>query len=175
MTATIAFRSRVRSRVVEVHFEALDSSVAVFAHPRSVDRSLSGRVVGLLPSKLLPALHPSRTRAHDGAVVGDAPGAVEARSLERLAVTGVASAPSMDTIRFEGRDIAVREVARPSGWSCRVLVARDGEAYLEYLVSVGPYSFDVPVVHRLRREELEAFQAGALDLGEIARALAHAN
>jgi hypothetical protein len=78
----------------------------------------------------------------------------------------------METIKFGDRDIAVREVARPGGWSCRVLVAEDGVAYLEYLVSVGPYKFDVAVVHRLAQEDFAAFEAGDLDLGVLARNLA---
>ncbi len=78
----------------------------------------------------------------------------------------------METIEYQGRDIAVREVARPDGWSCRVLVADDGAAYLEYLVSVGPYSIDVAAVHPLTREDFAAFEAGELDLGVLARDLA---
>ncbi len=78
----------------------------------------------------------------------------------------------METIEYRGRAIAVREVARPAGWSCRVLVAEGGDAYLEYLVSVGPYKIDLAVVHRLRREDFAAFEAGTLDLGVLARNLA---
>lgn len=78
----------------------------------------------------------------------------------------------METIQYQGRAIAVREVARPQGWSCRVLVAEDGGAYLEYLVSVGPYKVDLAVVHRLTHEDFAAFEAGKLDLGVLARNLA---
>jgi hypothetical protein len=78
----------------------------------------------------------------------------------------------METIRYRDGAIAVREVARPDGWSCRVLVAEDGRAYLEYLVSVGPYKIDVAVVHPLSREDFAAFEAGTLDLGVLARNLA---
>jgi hypothetical protein len=78
----------------------------------------------------------------------------------------------METIRYRDGTIAVREVARPDGWSCRVLVAEDGRAYLEYLVSVGPYKIDVAVVHPLSREDFAAFEAGTLDLGVLARNLA---
>ena len=78
----------------------------------------------------------------------------------------------METIEHRGRTIAVREVARPDGWSCRVLVADDGDAYLEYLVSVGPYKIDLAVVHPLAREDFAAFEAGRLDLGVLARNLA---
>ncbi len=76
--------------------------------------------------------------------------------------------PESETIDFAGETITVREVARPAGWSCRVLVAEDGSAYLEYLVSVGPYKVDVAAVHRLRREDLD----GEHDLGWLARNLA---
>ncbi len=78
----------------------------------------------------------------------------------------------METIQYRDRAIAVREVARPDGWSCRVLVAEDGSAYLEYLVSVGPYKIDRAVAHLLRREDFAAFEAGTLDLGVLARNLA---
>ena len=78
----------------------------------------------------------------------------------------------METIDYQGRAIAVREVARPDGWMCRVLVAENGDAYLEYLVSVGPYKVDLGVVHRLTREDFAAFEAGKLDLGVLARNLA---
>ena len=78
----------------------------------------------------------------------------------------------METLDYRGRTIAVREVARPEGWSCRVLVADDGSAYLEYLVSVGPYKFDIAVIHALARQDFAAFEAGTLDLGILARKLA---
>src|SRR5689334_23835559 len=77
-----------------------------------------------------------------------------------------------ETIQLGGRSIAVREVARPEGWLCRVLVAEDGGAYLEYVVSVGPYKIDVAKVHPLGREEFAAFEAGRFDLAVLARALA---
>jgi hypothetical protein len=78
----------------------------------------------------------------------------------------------METIDYQGRAIAVREVGRPDGWMCRVLVAENGDAYLEYLVSVGPYKVDLGVVHRLTREDFAAFEVGKLDLGVLARNLA---
>ncbi len=53
-----------------------------------------------------------------------------------------------------------------------MLVAEDGSAYLEYLVSVGPYKIDLAVVHPLSREDFAAFEAGRLDLGILARNLA---
>ena len=39
-------------------------------------------------------------------------------------------------------------------------------------MSVGPYKFDLAVVHRLRREDFAAFEVGKLDLGVLARNLA---
>ena len=78
----------------------------------------------------------------------------------------------METIEHRGRTITVREVARPAGWSCRVLVDDEGSAYLEYLVSVGPYKIDLAVVHALARDDFAAFEAGTLDLGLLARDLA---
>ena len=66
----------------------------------------------------------------------------------------------------------VREIARPEGALCRVLLAENGTAYLEYVVSVGPYKMDVTVVEALAREDFAAFQAGTLDLGVVARILA---
>lgn len=78
----------------------------------------------------------------------------------------------METIEVEGSTVSVREVARPTGWSCRVLVAEDGRAYLEYLVSVGPYKVDVAAVHALAAEQFTAFENGTLDLGALARDLA---
>jgi hypothetical protein len=78
----------------------------------------------------------------------------------------------MESIQHGGRTIGVREIARPAGWSCRVLISEDGAAYLEYLVSVGPHKIDMPAIHPLTREELTAFQAGRLDLGALARDLA---
>ena len=78
----------------------------------------------------------------------------------------------METITFRDRQIEVREVARPQGWLCRVLVAGDGTPYLGYVISVGPYKLDVEVVHRLSREDFAAWEAGRLDLGVLARNLA---
>jgi hypothetical protein len=78
----------------------------------------------------------------------------------------------METIEYRGATIAVHEVARPDGWLCRLLVGEDGSAYLEYLVSVGPYKIDLAAVHALSRENLAAYEAGELDLGTLARSLA---
>jgi len=78
----------------------------------------------------------------------------------------------METINYQGATIAVREVARPDGWLCRLLVSDDGSAYLEYLVSVGPYKIDVAAIHALSHEDLAAYEAGELDLGTLARDLA---
>ena len=78
----------------------------------------------------------------------------------------------METIDYQGNSVAVREVARPEGWSCRVLVAEDGRAFLEYLVSVGPYKIDLAVVHAVSREDFTGFEQGRLDLGSLARTLA---
>ena len=78
----------------------------------------------------------------------------------------------METIEFRGRQIAVREVARPEGWLCRVLVSEDGGAFLEYVVSVGPYKIDIDVVHALSRDDFALYEAGRLDLGVLARNLA---
>lgn len=77
----------------------------------------------------------------------------------------------LETINYRGTAVEVREVARPDGCACRVLVADDGRAYLEYLDSVGPYKIDLPVVHPLGAEELEAFQSGELDIRELVRTL----
>jgi hypothetical protein len=79
---------------------------------------------------------------------------------------------NLETIEYQGRAIRVREVARPADWLCRVLVAEDGAAFLEYLVSVGPYKIDVAIVHPLSQQEIAAFEAGTLDLGAMARDLA---
>src|SRR4051812_2814243 len=84
----------------------------------------------------------------------------------------LASAAGMETIQYQGGSVTVREIARPEGWSCRVLLAEDGRAFLEYLVSVGPYKIDVAVVHALSPEAFAAFEAGRLDLGLLARELA---
>jgi hypothetical protein len=77
----------------------------------------------------------------------------------------------MERIECQGRTISVREIARPEGWLCRVLVADDGSGYLEYVTSVGPYKTDLPVVHPLTHEDFAAFEAGTLDLGALARNL----
>lgn len=79
----------------------------------------------------------------------------------------------METIDHDGVSYEVREVGRPEGWSCRLLVADDGTTYfLEYLVSVGPYKIDVAHVHKLAEDQVSAYRAGALRLGELARQLA---
>jgi hypothetical protein len=81
----------------------------------------------------------------------------------------------MESIRYDGILYAVREVARPDGWSCRLL-ATDDEAstFLEYLVSVGPYKMDVARIRKLDPEQVREWKAGTLRLGELARQLAEA-
>jgi hypothetical protein len=83
---------------------------------------------------------------------------------------------TMETIRYDGRDVPVRELDRPAGWSCRLLVAEDGTRhFLEYLISVGMYRIDVPIVHELTGDQIETYLAGTLQLGDLARELAEAD
>jgi hypothetical protein len=96
--------------------------------------------------------------------------------LGRLDEMRLTSRGAMETIRCDGGEIAVRELARPPGWSCRLLVSEDGTRhFLEYLVSVGPYRIDVSVVHALSADQVGAYGAGTLQLGELARELAEAD
>ena len=83
----------------------------------------------------------------------------------------------METVRVGDTEVAVREVGRPASKRlCRHLVSEDGEQhFLEYVISVGPYRFDLPVVHRLTQTQLSAHSAGTLPLGELAEQLADAD
>ena len=77
-----------------------------------------------------------------------------------------------EVVDFGGWSFAVREVARPAGWSCRVLVGEDDAVFLALLVSVGPHKIDRELVFRITPEDYAAFTAGELDLGALARRLA---
>ena len=80
----------------------------------------------------------------------------------------------METIRHDGREITVEQVARTS--HCRLLYsAKTGEYFAEYPVSVGPYRIDISAIHALSRQEVAAYQAGALDLAEFGSQLAEAD
>lgn len=82
----------------------------------------------------------------------------------------------MEAIRYEGGEVSVRELARPAGWSCRLLVSEDGTRhFLEYLISVGAYKTDVSIVHELTGDQVDAYRAGTLQLGDLARRLAEAD
>jgi hypothetical protein len=73
----------------------------------------------------------------------------------------------METIRHDGRVIAVRQVARTSH-SILLYSENSGEYFIEYPVSVGPYKIDISGYHTLTREEVAAYEAGTLDLAELA-------
>lgn len=80
----------------------------------------------------------------------------------------------METIRHEGREITVEQVARTS--HCRLLHSvQTGEYFAEYPVSVGPYRIDISATHALTREEVAAYQAGTLDLAELGSRMAEAD
>ncbi len=79
----------------------------------------------------------------------------------------------METIRHEGRAIAVQEVARTS--HSRLLRSDSGEYFVEYPVSVGPYKIDIEATHALTSEEVAAYNAGKLDLAEFAYRLGQAD
>jgi hypothetical protein len=80
----------------------------------------------------------------------------------------------METIRHEGREIAVQQVARTS--HARLLRSADsGEYFVEYPVSVGPYRIDIAAIHALTDEEVAAHAAGTLDLAEFAHRLSQAD
>ena len=83
----------------------------------------------------------------------------------------------METLRFGDKDFTVREVDRPaSKRQCRYLVSVENtEQFLEYVISVGPFKFDLPVVHLLTDIEVAAVAEGRLHLGELAEELANAD
>ena len=72
----------------------------------------------------------------------------------------------METIRHEGRDIAVRQVARTS--HTRLLRCDEtGESFLEYPVSVGPYKIDVDGIRVLTSDEVAAIEQGTVDMAAL--------
>jgi hypothetical protein len=80
----------------------------------------------------------------------------------------------METIRHEGRVIAVQQVDRTS--HSRLLRSdASGEYFIAYPVSVGPLAIDVEATHALTGEEVAAYQAGRLDLAELAHRLSQAD
>jgi hypothetical protein len=80
----------------------------------------------------------------------------------------------METIRHEGREVVVEQVARTS--HCRLLYsAQTGEYFAEYPVSVGPYKIDIIATHALTSDEVAAYQAGSLDLAEFGNQLSEAD
>ena len=83
----------------------------------------------------------------------------------------------MEKVRVGNNEVTVREFGRPvSKRLCRHLISEEGEQhFLEYVISVGPYQFDLPVVHPLTEAEVSANLAGTLQLGELAEQLADAD
>ena len=83
----------------------------------------------------------------------------------------------METVRHAGKDVTVREVGRPASKRlCRHLMSDEtGQHFLEYVIAVGPYKIDLPVVHPLTDSEVSAYESGALQLGELAERLADAD
>lgn len=80
----------------------------------------------------------------------------------------------METIRHEGRDITVQQVTRTS--HSRLLYSEEsGEYFIGYPVSVGPYQIDIEGFHTLTSEEVAAYNAGTLDLAELAFRLGQAD
>ena len=80
----------------------------------------------------------------------------------------------METIQHEGRAIAVEQVGRTS--HARLLRCdATGEYFIAYPVSVGPFAIDVEATHALMGEEAAAYQAGTLDLAELAHRLSQAD
>jgi hypothetical protein len=74
----------------------------------------------------------------------------------------------METIHHEGREITVQQVAR--GSRCILYHSEDsGEYLIGYPVSVGPYRTDIEGCHVLTGEDVAAYEAGTLDLAELAR------
>lgn len=72
----------------------------------------------------------------------------------------------METIRHDGRLIAVQQVARTSH-AILLYSQISGEYFVEYPVSVGPYKIDITGYHTLTGEEVAAYNAGTLDLAEL--------
>lgn len=83
----------------------------------------------------------------------------------------------METLKIGDQQHTVREVGRPDGKRlCRHLTSVDGDKhFLEYVISVGPYKFDVSIVHALTEAEVAAFSSGTLHLGQLAEQLGDAD
>ena len=82
----------------------------------------------------------------------------------------------MERITVDGEKIEAQELSpRPDEW-CRHLASLDGtREFLGYLVSVGPYKFDIEGFTELTIEQIAASKSGVLDLAALARQMAEAD
>jgi hypothetical protein len=80
----------------------------------------------------------------------------------------------MEKLQLGDQEVMVREAGRPvSTRLCRHLISADNEQhFLEYVISVGPFKFDIPIVYPLTEAQVAACAAGTLQLGQLAEQLA---
>lgn len=75
----------------------------------------------------------------------------------------------IETIKLDGESIEVTQLEIYRRYCCRVLKsASTDDIYLGYLVSVGPYKFDLEVYRALTEQQVQEYRAGALDVGALA-------
>ncbi|HEY0016916.1 MAG TPA: hypothetical protein VGC13_11380 [Longimicrobium sp.] len=74
-------------------------------------------------------------------------------------------------IEYEGREINVRQIARPEGWQCRVLISEDGtEYFFDHMVRLSTL-FDMSFIHKMTDEEIAGYNAGTLRMADLAEEL----
>lgn len=69
-----------------------------------------------------------------------------------------------EKIKIGNKTLTVREVSRQVSCQRRVLEAKDGRLFLEYLESTGPYKIDVPTVIELSPEQVRMYKDNLLDV-----------
>ncbi len=80
----------------------------------------------------------------------------------------------MEEIKVDGVIIEVSEAEIFRAHCFRVLTSvSENEYYLGYLVSVGPYKFDLEVYRKLSDKQAKEYESGTLDVISLAKNWSH--
>lgn len=70
----------------------------------------------------------------------------------------------METLKFNGVDVSVTELERPTFGAILYKSNNSSDMFVVYLVSTGPFKIDLPQVYKLSVNEVMQYNSGKLDL-----------
>jgi hypothetical protein len=77
----------------------------------------------------------------------------------------------METIKYNGQNIEVKEISRPVWGAILFKSSASRDMYVEYVASTGPYKIDILNTYKLSVNEVMQYHSHTLDLTFLCKKL----